>query len=79
MLAVPCCHNTVLHSGIQIWDRWRTKRAQAGAAGAAPPWEGKGGLLYHIDLGLDLVIRVCLIVHAANPAAAVQIFNLVHT
>lgn len=40
-------------------DRWRVQRAQVkqGPA-AAHPWEGKGGLLYHIDLGLDLVIRV---------------------
>ena len=51
------CKVFLSHTGIQIWDRWRTSRAQAGAGGAAP-WEGKGGLLYHIDLGLDLVIRV---------------------
>ena len=75
-LALLCCHYNALPAGIQVWDRWRTKRAQAGAAGAALPWEGKGGLLYHIDLGLDLVIRVCRIVHAVNPAAAVQILNL---
>ena len=53
------CKVFLLLPGIQIWDRWRTSRAQAGTGGAAPPWEGKGGLLYHIDLGLDLVIRVC--------------------
>ena len=45
--------------GIQMLDRWRVQRAQMkqGPA-AAHPWEGKGGLLYHIELGLDLVIRV---------------------
>ena len=46
-------------AGVQMLDRWRMLRVQMkqGAA-AAHPWEGKGGLLYHIDLGLDLVIRV---------------------
>lgn len=45
--------------GVQMFDRWRVQRARVkqGLA-AAHPWEGKGGLLYHIDLGLDLVIRV---------------------
>ena len=40
-------------------DRWRMQRAQMKQGpSAVHPWEGKGGLLYHIDLGLDLVIRV---------------------
>lgn len=61
-LYVACCYRVLSTearaAGIQIWDRWRTRRAQAGAAAGAAPWEGKGGLLYHIELGLDLVIRV---------------------
>lgn len=45
--------------GVQMLDRWRVQRAQLKQGPAsAHPWEGKGGLLYHIDLGLDLVIRV---------------------
>ena len=45
--------------GVQMLDRWRVQRAQMkqGPA-AAHPWEGKRRLLSHIDLGLDLVIRV---------------------
>lgn len=41
-----------------MYDRWRTQRAQLKHGTSAHPWEAKGGLLYHIDLGLDLVIRV---------------------
>ena len=42
-----------------MFDRWRVQRAQVKQGDtAAHPWEAKGGLLYHIDLGLDLVIRV---------------------
>ncbi|KAL3132793.1 hypothetical protein ABBQ38_006720 [Trebouxia sp. C0009 RCD-2024] len=50
--------------GVQMLDRWRVQRAQVkqGPA-AAHPWEGKGGLLYHIDLGLDLVIRILSMAH----------------
>ena len=47
--------------GIQMLDRWRMQRAlMTQGPTAAHPWEGKGGVLYHIDLGLDLVIRVCI-------------------
>ena len=42
-----------------MYDRWRVQRAQVKEGVPAHPWEAKGGLLYHIDLGLDLVIRVC--------------------
>ena len=42
-----------------MYDRWRVQRAQVKERVPAHPWEAKGGLLYHIDLGLDLVIRVC--------------------
>ena len=42
-----------------MYDRWRVQRAQVKEEVPAHPWEAKGGLLYHIDLGLDLVIRVC--------------------
>ena len=54
-------------AGVQMLDRWRMQRAvlKQGAAGAHP-WEGKGGLLYHIDLGLDLVIRVTVSAPAAD-------------
>ncbi len=34
------------------------QRAQVKEGVPAHAWEAKGGLLYHIDLGLDLVIRV---------------------
>ncbi len=46
-------------AGIQMYDRWGVQRAQVKEGVPAHPWEAKGGLLYHIDLGLDLVIRVC--------------------
>ncbi len=44
--------------GVQMYDRWRIQRAQMKSGVGGHPWEAKGGLLYHIDLGLDLVIRV---------------------
>lgn len=45
-----------------MYDRWRVQRAQTKQGVAAHPWEAKGGLLYHIDLGLDLIIRVCCVI-----------------
>jgi hypothetical protein len=50
-----------------MYDRWRVQRAQVKEAVPAHPWEAKGGLLYHIDLGLDLVIRVCCPVETCTP------------
>ncbi|DBA88735.1 TPA: hypothetical protein ACH3X1_004158 [Trebouxia sp. C0004] len=49
--------------GIQMYDRWRVQRAQVKRGVPAHPWEAKGGLLYHIDLGLDLVIRMLSMAH----------------
>lgn len=46
-----------------MFDRWRIQRAQGRQGAVAHPWETKGGLLYHIDLGLDLVIRVLSMAH----------------
>ncbi len=50
-----------------MYDRWRVQRAQLKEGVPAHPWEAKGGLLYHIDLGLDLVIRVCCPVGSFAP------------
>ncbi|DBB08780.1 TPA: hypothetical protein ACH3X3_007445 [Trebouxia sp. C0006] len=49
--------------GIQMYDRWRVQRAQVKEGVPAHPWEAKGGLLYHIDLGLGLVIRALSVAH----------------
>lgn len=52
-----------------MYDRWRVQRAQTKQGVAAHPWEAKGGLLYHIDLGLDLIIRVCCVITLLLPCS----------
>ncbi len=60
-----------------MYDRWRVQRAQVKEGVPAHPWEAKGGLLYHIDLGLDLVIRVCCPVGTFACAQEVHAVSLI--
>lgn len=77
-----CCGFSVLswwlwYAGVQMYDRWRVQRAQTKQGVAAHPWEAKGGLLYHIDLGLDLIIRVCCVIRILLQCISAEILHCV--
>lgn len=64
------CMNLLIAAGVHVADMWHSRRVLAQARLALPgaeqetpasaSWEGKGALLFHVDLAADLVRMDCV-------------------
>ncbi|KFM24553.1 E3 ubiquitin protein ligase RIN2 [Auxenochlorella protothecoides] len=61
-VAIEAAH-AVLKYGVHAVERWKAQRAEAAGADPATGWEGRGPFLYHVEVGVDLVLHALTLGH----------------